>query len=51
MAYSYHFISFSVFGVSISINCLFARAQTQLILLTLTSYNKDYIRQYEWKQY
>ncbi len=40
MAYSHHFIPFSVFGVSISINCLFVRAQTQFILLTLTSYHK-----------
>ena len=39
MACSHHFISFSVFGVSISINCLFVRAQTQFILLTLTSYD------------
>ena len=38
-ACSHHFIPFSVFGVSISINCLFVRAQTQFILLTLTSYN------------
>ena len=30
---------FEVFGVSISINCLFVQAQTQFILLTLTSYN------------
>ena len=37
LACSHHFISFSVFGVSISINCLFVRAQTQFILLTLTS--------------
>ena len=37
MAYSHHFIPFSVFGVSISINCLFVQAQTQFILLTLTS--------------
>ena len=38
MACSHHFIPFSVFGVSISINCLFVQAQTQFILLTLTSY-------------
>ena len=37
MACSHHFIPFSVFGVSISINCLFVRAQTQFMLLTLTS--------------
>ena len=37
MVCSHHFIPFSVFGVSISINCLFVRAQTQFILLTLTS--------------
>ena len=35
----HHFIMFSLFGVSISINCLFVQAQTQFILLTLTSYN------------
>ena len=35
MAYSHHFISFSVFGVSISINCLFVRAQTQFILFDI----------------
>ncbi len=29
---------FEVFGVSISINCLFVQAQTQFILLTLTSF-------------
>ena len=39
MACSHHFISFSVFGVSISIHCLFVRVQTQFILLTLTSYD------------
>ena len=33
------FIPFSLFGVSISINCLFVQAQTQFILLTLTSYD------------
>ena len=37
MVYSHHFIPFSLFGVSISINCLFVQAQTQFILLTLTS--------------
>ncbi len=30
MACSHHFISFSVFGVSISINCLFVRAQNAI---------------------
>ena len=42
MECSHHFISFSVFGVSISINCLFVQAQTQFILLTLTSYYMKY---------
>ena len=32
MVCSHHFIPFSVFGVSKSINCLFVRAQTQFIL-------------------
>ena len=44
MACSHHFIPFSVFGVSISINCLFVRAQTQFILLTLTSNNQIFIQ-------
>ncbi len=44
MACSHHFIPFSVFGVSISINCLFVRAQTQFILLTLTSYNRKKVK-------
>ena len=30
--------------VSISINCLFVQAQTQFILLTLTSYNEENIK-------
>ena len=38
MVYSHHFIPFSLFGVSININCLFVQAQTQFILLTLTSF-------------
>ena len=41
MACSHHFIPFSLFGVSISINCLFVQAQTQFILLTLTSYSYE----------
>ena len=38
MLYSHHFIPFSVFGVSISIICSFVQAQSQMILLTLTSF-------------
>ena len=33
-----HFITFSVFGVSISLKCSFVQAQSQFRLLTLTSY-------------
>ena len=40
MAYSHHFFPFSLFSVSININCFLVQAQTQFILLTLTSYNK-----------
>lgn len=38
MQYSQHFITFSVFGVSISLKCLLVQAQSHFGLLTLTSY-------------
>ena len=40
MPYSQHFITFSVFGVSISLKCSFVQAQSHFGLLTLTSYYK-----------
>ena len=38
MSCTRHFITFSVFGVSISLKCSFVQAQSQFRLLTLTSY-------------